>query len=86
MVIDWTPFVSSKHPKQAVKVLINGVEQYSSVLTTSAETTTEIKLPALDADKMVVTFLTPDSVSPQQIGVSEDKRPLSVLVKAVTFK
>ncbi|RXT95505.1 hypothetical protein B1F69_09650, partial [Pseudomonas syringae] len=61
-------------------------EQYGSVLTTSAGTTTEIKLPALDADKMVVTFLTPDSVSPQQIGVSEDKRPLSVLVKAVTFK
>ncbi|KTB75598.1 hypothetical protein ACTAB9_07795 [Pseudomonas syringae] len=86
MVIDWRPFVSSQHPKQAVKVLINGVEQYNSVLTGSAEATTEIKLPPLSSDKMVVTFLTPDSVSPQQIGMSEDKRPLSVLVKAVTFK
>ncbi|EPM71016.1 hypothetical protein A584_10835 [Pseudomonas syringae pv. theae ICMP 3923] len=86
MVVDWIPFVNSKHPKQAVKVLINGLEQYSSVLTESAVTATEIKLPPSNGDKLVVTFLTPDSVSPQQLGMSEDKRSLSVLVKAVTFK
>ncbi len=86
MVVDWIPFVNSKHPKQAVKVLINGVEQYSSVLTESAVTATEIKLPPSNGDKLVITFSTPDSVSPQQLGMSEDKRSLSVLVKAVTFK
>ncbi|KPB63232.1 Uncharacterized protein ALO62_02339 [Pseudomonas amygdali pv. myricae] len=86
MVVDWIPFVNGKHPKQAVKVLINGVEQYSSVLTESAVTATEIKLPPSNGDKLVITFSTPDSVSPQQLGMSEDKRSLSVLVKAVTFK
>ncbi|KPW06970.1 Uncharacterized protein ALO41_03503 [Pseudomonas amygdali pv. ulmi] len=86
MVVDWIPFVNSKHPKQAVKVLINGVEQYSSVLTESAVTATEIKLPPSNGDKLVISFSTPDSVSPQQLGMSEDKRSLSVLVKAVTFK
>ncbi|WP_057401273.1 hypothetical protein [Pseudomonas amygdali] len=86
MVVDWIPFVNSKHPKQTVKVLINGVEQYSSVLTESAVTATEIKLPPSNGDKLVISFSTPDSVSPQQLGMSEDKRSLSVLVKAVTFK
>ncbi|KWT16064.1 hypothetical protein [Pseudomonas amygdali] len=68
MVVDWIPFVNSKHPKQAVKVLINGVEQYSSVLTESAVTATEIKLPPSNGDKLVISFSTPDSVSPQQLG------------------
>ncbi|WP_346400206.1 hypothetical protein [Pseudomonas syringae] len=86
MVIDWRPFVSSQHPKQAVKVLVNGVEQYSSVLSDPADTTTEIKLPRLGSDKMVVTFSTPDAVSPHQLGMSEDARSLSVFVKAITFK
>lgn len=86
MVIDWRPFVSSKHTKQTVKVLINGVEQYSSVLTDASGTTTEVKLPPLESDKLVITFSTPDSVSPQQLGMSEDARSLSLFVKAVTFK
>ncbi|MCK9700473.1 hypothetical protein RYA98_18295 [Pseudomonas syringae] len=86
MVIDWRPFVSSQHPKQAVKILVNGVEQYSSVLSDPADTTTEIKLPRLGSDKMVVTFSTPDAVSPHQLGMSEDARSLSVFVKAITFK
>lgn len=86
MVIDWRPFVSSKHPKQAVKVLVNGVEQYSSVLTDASGTATEINLPRLDSDRLVVTFSTPDSVSPQQLGMSEDARSLSLFIKAVTFK
>ncbi|MFA0929797.1 hypothetical protein RA263_25900 [Pseudomonas syringae pv. tagetis] len=86
MIIDWRPFVSPQHPKQAVKVLVNGVEQYSSVLTNPAGTATEIKLPPLSSDKMVITFSTPDSISPQQLGMSEDARSLSVFVRAVTFK
>ncbi|WP_074816993.1 hypothetical protein [Pseudomonas syringae] len=86
MILDWRPFVSSQHAKQAVKVFINGVEVYSAALTKPEFTTTEVKLPAISGDKMVVTISAQDSVSPQQLGMSEDARSLSVFVKSIEFK
>lgn len=86
LTIDMRPFTTSQHSSQRIQILINGIERYNSTWTGASDAIAELTLPPIENGKIVVTFITPDAASPQQLNMSEDARLLSFYVKSMSFK
>ena len=85
-----TPFLSDQHPRQLVEVLINGVPlgtvQYTFGTT---QKTQSVKIPKrLNLDPshpLLITFNFKDAITPSELGMARDDRPLGLNMESLQF-
>lgn len=83
--LDMTPYVNDLIGAQSLTIICNGVVAFRDSYTprqTTAKPTFEI--PA--SSEIDIVFMTPDAISPFEIGKSSDKRRLSFFLRSLSIK
>ena len=85
MLIKLSPFTGPGLAGQNLKILINGKSIYNETITTKSPPIS-LNLPENMKGEVSISFITPDAISPQRLGISQDKRILSFYFKSIEFE
>lgn len=84
LTIDFRAFITAAHPKQTVEVVINNKIEQTVIFSRDQENQITINLAQNDfREYIVIELRLPDAMSPKDLGIGDDIRPLGVgLVRA----
>lgn len=88
LVLEARALVTSKHPEQLVKVMINGQLRSSATLTKEDGNQIIIPVEAGDfsGDRLAVELQLPNLISPSALGIGKDDRQLAIGLKSAGFE
>lgn len=88
LVLEARALVTSKHPEQLVKVMINGQLRSSTTLTKEDGNQIIIPVQAGDfsSDRLVVELQLPNLSSPSALGIGKDDRQLAIGLTSARFE
>jgi len=88
LILEARALVSSKHPQQIVKVMINGQLRTTAVLNKGDDNKINIPLEATDftGERLVIEFQLPNLVSPTALDIGKDDRKLAIGLKSARYQ
>lgn len=89
LIVDGRAYVTEQHPAQTIIAEVNGTEIATwkfDVAAPAGERTAEIPKDLIQSGSLRIVLKAPGSVSPAQIGQSEDARVLGLGVKMLTLR
>jgi hypothetical protein len=80
--------VSPSHPRQTIEVWVNGGLEQNQIFTQSENNQIVIDIPQESRKRgyMTVELRFPDRVKPNEIGMGDDVRELSIGIEMATFR
>ncbi len=77
------PFVTSKQPKQQIRISINNTTLAEGDLTNEKIVPITIPKEHIENNRIKLVFELPDAISPQQLGISGDSRNLGIMLETI---
>lgn len=85
--IELAPFLAPQHPRQRLRIAVNGAQAVEVELSTPESRVIEVPLPQVAAGQaLAIGFALPDAKSPQALGLGADTRILGVAVRRLSFE
>ena len=88
LIIFTQAFIGGEHPTQLVNIAINGGDKHKFVLDKRYGNKIEISLPpsVIKSENLTLDFQFPSAISPKELGIGIDSRPLAIGLEVIYYE